>query len=1087
MPDPAIVVAMREFKAGILAREAAQMQTMAKRWTGVENALEDRIVELTEDVAKRKEQGEIISEARMYRLQRYQRLVGQVQQEFGKYADWSEKDLSSYQRNSGVLGIDHAREAIQLTGVGVAFDRLPYEAVENMVGVARNGQPLGELLKLRMVKDARGQPLPGVFERLTSSLINGTALGRNPRDVAKDMRDDLSGGLAKALLIARTEGLRPYKEMSRAQYEASGVVSGHRRLSAHDGRVCGACLADEGTLYRVQDTVSDHPNGRCTSVPVVKGMPEVEWLKGEDWLSAQPEGVQRSVLGGVRFEAWSQGLFNFKDLVRRSYSTTWGASISSASLRDLVPVRAAQAIIGAPIPPELIPKGWVTREEAASRLGINTTAVSMLLSKGELEGMIVKVGNQSRRLISEASIAAYLAKKGVKPPPPPDKNWMTVSEAAAYSNLSTTRIRALVKKGELVSDTQKRGTRMVMVIDQVSLDAYLAGKGVPTTVPKGYATIEVIADSIGAGAYVLDFVSELRDVVRTAGLKSIEIAPPGAPVHVYVYSIAAVTAVWKAYEASTGIVPKIPKGYATIDVISEHLNVARDLLLELALNSGIQPIEVVLPGMTETLPVFQEAEVVAAYEAYAATLPPKGFFSLLWLSRELRVSIEDLETIAVKYGVSRATRQGEDYFNAVQMEAAISQWKATITAVGWVTFPEAVAQVGLPPFDVRLLIGKNELEARNRPSPETGKMVLMVSQASINAYLAKQDVEGWFTEPEAGRYLGVNTDTIKTLADLGRIEGKLRINPKTGRKAFMISQRSLDAYKAQKGKEVAAAIPTGYESLEAISTASHIPLTELLEVVQKYGVSPIKVETKDKIVMVYLVAEVQSAVQKQKEEEAAKAEALARPLKERLEEAAEVRGRMLEEHPRIPLTIERDEIIRDYLEVPVEQRTELTVNWTGRRKMPQKYQEGLDQYGRLVSRRGTLGATRSVTVSVTYDGRAFHDYANGVYLTPFTDVNTVVHELGHELEYSDPIVHKEALKFLRRRTKGEKFEWLGDNYDTDERTKKDKFLHPYMGKDYEGKATEIVSMGLEHFITDPVKLAKVDPDMFDFIYAIVRE
>jgi hypothetical protein len=64
---------------------------------------------------------------------------------------------------------------------------------------------------------------------------------------------------------------------------------------------------------------------------------------------------------------------------------------------------------------------------------------------------------------------------------------------------------------------------------------------------------------------------------------------------------------------------------------------------------------------------------------------------------------------------------------------------------------------------------------------------------------------------------------------------------------------------------------------------------------------------------------------------------------------------------------------------------------------------------------------------------------------------------------------------------GEALEWMGRGYNKSEKTRRDKFLDPYMGKDYGRTATEILSMGLEMFYADPVQLAENDPDYFDFI------
>ena len=335
---------MREFKRGLALREAAQMQEMARRWLEVEAALDAQITVLAQELLEMRPAsegrgaGRPVTTGKLYRMERYQRLLAQTQAEFGKYAEYAERTVTAGQAEMGRLGIEHATQGIRLSyfpGVGAYFDRLPVAAVEYMAGLAGDGAPVGELLRLRMVRDASGAPLPGVLDRLRRTLIMGTAQGWQPRKTAARMKNDLAGGLQQALTIARSEQMRVYREANRAQYEQSGVVSGQRRLAAHDDRVCGACIADEGTLYPLDAIIPDHAKGRCTSIPVVVGMPEGEWLGGEAWFAEQDEGVQRSILGPGRLEAWKAGGFEFGDLVTRTEDQTWGAGVIPTPLRRL--------------------------------------------------------------------------------------------------------------------------------------------------------------------------------------------------------------------------------------------------------------------------------------------------------------------------------------------------------------------------------------------------------------------------------------------------------------------------------------------------------------------------------------------------------------------------------------------------------------------------------------------------------------------------------------------------------------------------------------------------------------------------------
>jgi len=159
-------------------------------------------------------------------------------------------------------------------------------------------------------------------------------------------------------------------------------------------------------------------------------------------------------------------------------------------------------------------------------------------------------------------------------------------------------------------------------------------------------------------------------------------------------------------------------------------------------------------------------------------------------------------------------------------------------------------------------------------------------------------------------------------------------------------------------------------------------------------------------------------------------------------------------------------------------------------------EEGARVFASLMGR-GTLDGL-TVTMRTEKGHRGSYD-KDGVYLPPSNRKRSVVvHELGHWLEDKDPDVHAKAVEFLERRTRGEKEIPLSDatpgiiGYKSWEVTKKDKFLDPYMGKQYRRTpdetpyATEIVSMGVEYMYAKPLDLAEKDPEYFDFMYDLMR-
>lgn len=117
----------------------------------------------------------------------------------------------------------------------------------------------------------------------------------------------------------------------------------------------------------------------------------------------------------------------------------------------------------------------------------------------------------------------------------------------------------------------------------------------------------------------------------------------------------------------------------------------------------------------------------------------------------------------------------------------------------------------------------------------------------------------------------------------------------------------------------------------------------------------------------------------------------------------------------------------------------------------------------------------------------YSEWRKIIAISGWTDegaIETAIHELGHRFERAVPEIKEMEKLFYNRRTKGEALQWLGNGYGRDEKSRKDDFISPYMGKDYHGTAYELVSMGFEYAYTDPLKLA-TDPDMEAWIYGIL--
>ena len=130
--------------------------------------------------------------------------------------------------------------------------------------------------------------------------------------------------------------------------------------------------------------------------------------------------------------------------------------------------------------------------------------------------------------------------------------------------------------------------------------------------------------------------------------------------------------------------------------------------------------------------------------------------------------------------------------------------------------------------------------------------------------------------------------------------------------------------------------------------------------------------------------------------------------------------------------------------------------------------------------RGTL-SPKKVDRGYYSDGEQIIAISGSAYNSQF---ETAIHELGHRYERAVPEILTAESTFYARRTAGESLEWLGQGYRKNEKTRRDNFVSPYMGKDYGGNAYELVSMGFEYAYNDPSKLFK-DEDMTELIYGIL--
>ena len=319
--------------------ERAGASEMVRAYGGVWQRLRVAIESLAKQYNDAAAVNDEISPSWVFEFNRLYNLQRQTEAEMRHFIDAAEARIVENEREAVAAAGQHFDELMTVSaGPGVVgrWDRLPVEAVSDLVGFTADGSPLRELLD-ELGTDAS--------QKVRDGLIQGLALGQNPRQVARAIRGELGGNLVRALRIARTEQLRSYREATRRNYEAnSDIIAGWRWLAAKQPRTCAMCLAMDGTFHTLDEHLDDHPNGRCAYVPVLRGEEGdgPQWETGAEWLEKSNEDIQRQVLGDAGYEAYKAGAVTLRDYVGQKHDKDWGSTRYARSLKEILGKEGAQ-------------------------------------------------------------------------------------------------------------------------------------------------------------------------------------------------------------------------------------------------------------------------------------------------------------------------------------------------------------------------------------------------------------------------------------------------------------------------------------------------------------------------------------------------------------------------------------------------------------------------------------------------------------------------------------------------------------------------------------------------------------------------
>lgn len=246
--------------------------------------------------------------------------------------------------------IADAAEDVQAAGINaanqltrrLALPNVPDDALRTVLGVSWNTPSeeavaaLVNYTDMPSWTDELAQYGPRVQQTVRNQAIRGIAEGWNPIRTAREIRQVAEGLPAhQANNLMRTVQLQSYRTGSAVNMQANAdILDGHMRIAALDDRTCMGCIALHGTMLAVGERVDDHHQGRCTSIPVVRGRPR-SIQTGPEWFNNLPEERQRVIAGPGKLDALQRGLIRWDELPVAYDDPTFGRMIREAALKDL--------------------------------------------------------------------------------------------------------------------------------------------------------------------------------------------------------------------------------------------------------------------------------------------------------------------------------------------------------------------------------------------------------------------------------------------------------------------------------------------------------------------------------------------------------------------------------------------------------------------------------------------------------------------------------------------------------------------------------------------------------------------------------
>ena len=329
MAESEIVKAIRKQREEVARNELATLKRLTRLWVSSYRYLQKQVNDLMGLIQTKRAKGETVEIEYIHSLDRYKTMMAQAKQMVRQYNKAVAGQIRGIEAEMVDLGHQNGRQLVSIAEPdNPMWTRVNKRETRIMAGMTAEESPLDNLLAKSF-----GQ----MKEGMEQALITGISTGQGSSWIADQLMQAAEIPERRALLIARTEVNRTYRQSNWEQMCSSRAILGYRRM-CYPETACFACLMLDKEFYPVDSEPVDHPNGKCSFVPVTRHFDPADdpsWEGGREWFERQDPDTQRRIMGPGRYDLWKQAGVDPRDMVWIKPNNIWGGSPAVRPLKDL--------------------------------------------------------------------------------------------------------------------------------------------------------------------------------------------------------------------------------------------------------------------------------------------------------------------------------------------------------------------------------------------------------------------------------------------------------------------------------------------------------------------------------------------------------------------------------------------------------------------------------------------------------------------------------------------------------------------------------------------------------------------------------